>query len=68
VRALLERAADADMLVLGTSRPAPQHGLPPREMGPVGRDCLRLASCPVVVISVSREPLSHQRRTVSTDV
>jgi nucleotide-binding universal stress UspA family protein len=50
-RALLDRAAHAEMLVLGTTRPARQSGQPPRAMGPVARACLRLAHCPVVVVS-----------------
>jgi nucleotide-binding universal stress UspA family protein len=50
-RALLDRAADAGLLVLGTTRPSPQHGQPPEAMGPVARPCLRLACCPVVVVS-----------------
>jgi nucleotide-binding universal stress UspA family protein len=50
-RALLDRAAHAEMLVLGTTRPAPQPGQPPQAMGPVARPCLRQAHCPVVVVS-----------------
>lgn len=50
-RALLDRAARAEMLVLGTTRPASQAGQPPQAMGPVARPCLRLAHCPVVVVS-----------------
>ena len=49
-RALLDRAAHADLLVLGTTRPAPQSGQPPQDLGPVARTCLRLARCPVVVV------------------
>lgn len=51
VRALLDRAAHAELLVLGTTRPRPQPGQPPKAMGPVARPCLRLAHCPVVVVS-----------------
>ena len=40
-RALLDRAARAEMLVLGTTRPNPQSGQPPGAMGPVARACLR---------------------------
>src|SRR5690242_10582152 len=36
-RALLERAAGAEMLVLGTSRPPAQPGLPPLAIDPVAR-------------------------------
>jgi nucleotide-binding universal stress UspA family protein len=50
-RVLLDRAAHAEMLVLGTTRPASQAGQPPQAMGPVARPCLRLAHCPVVVVS-----------------
>ena len=50
-RALLDRAADAVMLVLGTTRPEQQPGQPPLAMGPVARACLRLAHCPVVVVA-----------------
>jgi nucleotide-binding universal stress UspA family protein len=50
-RALLDRSSDADLLVLGTTRPAPRSGQPPQAMGPVARPCLRLARCPVVVVS-----------------
>ncbi len=50
-RALLDRSAHAELLVLGTTRPAPQPGQPPQAMGPVARPCLRLAHCPVVVVS-----------------
>jgi nucleotide-binding universal stress UspA family protein len=50
-RALLDRAAHAEMLVLGTTRPARQPGQPPPAMGPVARPCVRRAHCPVVVVS-----------------
>jgi nucleotide-binding universal stress UspA family protein len=50
-RALLDRSAQAELLVLGTTRPAPQPGQPAQAMGPVARPCLRLAHCPVVVVS-----------------
>jgi len=52
-RALLERAAGAEMLVLGTSRPPVQPGQPPLAMGPVARVCLRRAPCPVVMVARS---------------
>src|SRR6516225_6161997 len=45
-RALLDRSAHAELLVLGTTRPAPQPGQPPQAMGPVARTCLQLARCP----------------------
>lgn len=50
-RALLERSTGAEMLVLGTSRPASEPGQPPLAMGPVARICLRRAHCPVVVVA-----------------
>ena len=50
-RALLDRSAHAELLVLGTTRPTPQPGQPPQAMGPVARPCLRMAHCPVVVVS-----------------
>jgi len=50
-RALLDRSAHAELLVLGTTRPTSQPGQPPQAMGPVARPCLRLAHCPVVVVS-----------------
>ena len=50
-RALLDRSAHAELLVLGTTRPTPQLGQPPQAMGPVARPCLRMAHCPVVVVS-----------------
>lgn len=55
-RALLDRAAHAELLVLGTTRPAPQSGQPPQAMGPVARACLRLARCPVVVVAPDDRP------------
>lgn len=55
-RALLDRAADAEMLVLGTTRPERQPGQPPLAMGPVARTCLRLARCPVVVVAPDEPP------------
>ncbi len=56
-RALLDRAADAELLVLGTTRPTPQPGQPPQAMGPVARACLQLAHCPVVVVSPDDRPV-----------
>jgi nucleotide-binding universal stress UspA family protein len=51
-RALLERVAGAELLVLGTSRPAVPPGQPPLPIGPVARVCLRRARCPVVMVAV----------------
>ena len=56
-RALLDRAADAELLVLGTTRQALQSGQPPQAMGPVARACLRLAHCPVVVVCPDDRPV-----------
>lgn len=55
VRVLLDRAAGAALLVLGSSRPSPSDGGPasklPVPLGPVARGCLRAAPCPVVVVT-----------------
>jgi nucleotide-binding universal stress UspA family protein len=56
-RALLDRSAGAEMLVLGTSRPAVQPGEPPLALGPVARICLRRAHCPVVI---APDGLAHE--------
>jgi len=58
-RALLDRAAHAGLLVLGTTRPAPRPGQPPQAMGPVARPCLQLAHCPVVVVSPDAQPAGN---------
>jgi nucleotide-binding universal stress UspA family protein len=50
-RALLDRSAGAEMLVLGTSRPPVQPDETPQAIGPVARVCLRRAHCPVVVVT-----------------
>jgi nucleotide-binding universal stress UspA family protein len=55
-RALLDRAADAEMLVLGTTRATPEPGQPSATMGPVARACLRLAHCPVVMVAPGYQP------------
>jgi nucleotide-binding universal stress UspA family protein len=47
-RVLLDHAAGAEMLVLGTAT-----GRVPDGIGPVARACLRHAPCPVVVVSVA---------------
>jgi nucleotide-binding universal stress UspA family protein len=52
-RVLLDRAASAEMLVLGSHRPRTgtrQATGPVGPLGPVARDCLRGAPCPVVVV------------------
>jgi nucleotide-binding universal stress UspA family protein len=46
-RVLLDRAAGAEMLVLGRTLPAVDRGV-----GPIIRACLRSAPCPVVIIGV----------------
>jgi nucleotide-binding universal stress UspA family protein len=55
VRALLERAPGAVMLVLGSTRSVGLAGAPigmPRApLGPVARGCLRAAPCPVVIVA-----------------
>ncbi|MGH3153276.1 MAG: universal stress protein [Streptosporangiaceae bacterium] len=50
VRALLDRSSGAEMLVLGSTRQACEPGQPPPAIDPVARDCLSLASCPVVIV------------------
>ena len=50
-RVLLDRAVGAEMLVLGSGTA----GVPPRTpLGPVARDCLHAAPCPVVVVRPDR--------------
>jgi nucleotide-binding universal stress UspA family protein len=56
-RVLLDRCADADMLILGTSSDVPGAG---RSAGPVIRALLRRAPCPVVVISASQDPAAQR--------
>jgi nucleotide-binding universal stress UspA family protein len=55
VQVLLGRARGAVMLVLGSTRPAGLAGAPVGEprapLGPVARDCLRAAPCPVVIVA-----------------
>jgi nucleotide-binding universal stress UspA family protein len=55
VRVLLERAPGAAMLVLGSTRSAlladSPVGKPRAPLGPVARDCLRAAPCPVVIVA-----------------
>jgi nucleotide-binding universal stress UspA family protein len=45
-RVLIDRSADADLLVLGSAPPTPAG----RPVGPVVRACLHRAQCPVVVV------------------
>jgi nucleotide-binding universal stress UspA family protein len=61
-RALLERAGGAEMLVLGTSRPPVEPGLPPLAMGPVARACLCRAPCPVVMVASGGLPGDEDAR------
>ena len=56
VRALVARAAGAEMLVLGSTRTAYGPGQPPPAVDPVARDCVRLAACPVVVVVSADQP------------
>ena len=68
VRVLLERALGAAMLVLGSARSvgladAPV-GKPRAPLGPVARDCLRAAPCPVVIVAEpSAQPEAEPLRT-----
>jgi nucleotide-binding universal stress UspA family protein len=60
VRVLLDRAAGAALLALGSARSgapdAGQAGKPRPPLGPVARDCLRAAPCPVVIVTSQRVP------------
>lgn len=48
-RVLLDCAANAELLVLGSGSGAPG------ELGPVAQACLRRAPCPVVVVSAAHD-------------
>jgi nucleotide-binding universal stress UspA family protein len=63
-RVLLDRCAEADMLVLGT---AGDVGGAPRSAGPVIRACLRRASCPVVVISAAQDPTARREASARSE-
>ncbi len=63
-RELLDRCAEADMLVLGTAS-SPDGA--PRSAGPVIRACLRRAPCPVVVIGAEQPP-TPPRENRSSDL
>jgi len=54
-RVLLERSVGAEMLVLGSTRPASAEAAfrARTSLGPVARDCLHAAPCPVVVVRSS---------------
>jgi nucleotide-binding universal stress UspA family protein len=56
-RVLLERSVGAEMLVLGSARHGGGPGAPAMQakaaLGPVARDCLHAAPCPVVVVRSS---------------
>jgi nucleotide-binding universal stress UspA family protein len=62
-RVLINRSAEADLLVLGSAAPPPGAG---REVGPVVRACLHRAQCPVVVVgaaaAASGDPAAAGRR------
>jgi nucleotide-binding universal stress UspA family protein len=70
---LLDRAQGAEMLVLGSSRPGSartrQEAGPRAPLGPVARDCLRGAPCPVVVVrpGCAESVASPVTRQVSRD-
>ena len=55
VRVLVDRAVGATMLILGSTRPSGMPstlvGKPRAPLGPVARDCLRAAPCPVVIVA-----------------
>ncbi len=60
VRVLLDRAAGAALLVLGSARSgaldAGPVGQPRPPLGPVARDCLRAAPCPVAIVTSHNVP------------
>ena len=56
-RVLLDRAADADLLVLGATAHAEPGGSAARpHAGPVARACVNGASCPVVIVCAPAVP------------
>jgi nucleotide-binding universal stress UspA family protein len=59
-RVLIERATGAVMLVLGSTRISSPAGTrvdkPRAPLGPVARDCLRAAPCPVMIVSARSVP------------
>jgi nucleotide-binding universal stress UspA family protein len=60
-KVLIDRSADAELLVLGTAYPAGQlAGEVPAAVGSTVRACLHGAACPVVIVSTSMK-LAHQR-------
>jgi len=66
-RVLLERSVGAEMLVLGSTRPGSGPATPAAPtlqsrtpLGPVARDCLHAAPCPVVVVRSSDIPASAE--------
>src|ERR1700744_5893697 len=60
-RVLLDRGADADMLILGTASGGPGAS---RSAGPVIRACRRRAPCPVVVISAAQDQIPRREPPV----
>ena len=65
-RVLVDRSADADLLVLGVTSPAWLAG---RSAGPVVRACLARSRCPVVVIEdVDGVPMSAGQAPVDAAV
>ncbi|MFC7481649.1 universal stress protein [Luedemannella flava] len=62
-RVLTKAAADADLLVVGS------HGhnrLFRAVLGSVSEECVRAATCPVVVVPIPREEPAHPRELVGT--
>jgi nucleotide-binding universal stress UspA family protein len=55
-RALVDRSAGADMVVLGSTSSPTAGG---RSIGPVIRSCLSRAHCPVVIIGLERLAGDH---------
>ncbi len=60
-KVLIDRSANAELLVLGTAHPAGQlAGEVPAAVGSTVRACLHGAACPVVIVSTSME-LAHRK-------
>ncbi len=67
-RALLDRTAGAEMLVLGATWLDGGKEQPSHVIGPVARACLRSAHCPVVVVApddLPEDPPGQRRRPVA---
>jgi nucleotide-binding universal stress UspA family protein len=61
-RVLIDRSAEADLLVLGSAAPPSPAG---RAVGPVVRACLHRAQCPVVVVGAPDPALAARNRNAA---